>query len=55
MARLAQLPRNQHISLLPTNIKTQRAIQWLIENPKETPVSAARLHFVKNEKSFFTA
>jgi hypothetical protein len=27
MARLAQLPRNQHISLLPAKIKTQRAIQ----------------------------
>ena len=53
MARLAQLPKNQYISLLPTKIKTQRAIQWLINNPKETPVAAARLYFIEKENSFF--
>ena len=45
----------EHIRNQPLKIRTQEAIQWLRENPKETAVCAARLHFIENEKSFDTA
>jgi hypothetical protein len=45
----------QHISKQPVKIKVKAAIQWLIENPKENPVAAARLHFIDKPNSFYKA
>jgi hypothetical protein len=43
-----------HIRNQPLQIRTQTAIQWLRDNPGERASTAARLHYIKNEKSFQT-
>jgi hypothetical protein len=47
--------QTQHISKQPVKIKVKAAIQWLIENPKENLVAAARLHFIDKPNSFYKA
>ena len=51
MARLRNAPRNTLLRDLPEKEKMKQAIQWLRENPEETPTTAARVCNIKKEDS----
>jgi DDE superfamily endonuclease len=51
MARLNSLPKNTLIRDIPNKDKMQLALQWLRENPTETPTTAARCHGITRERS----
>jgi hypothetical protein len=51
MARLCTLPRNTLQHDLLDKDKMKLALDWLSENPREKPSTAARLYHIKNEDS----
>ena len=51
MARLNAIPKNTLLRDLPDKDKMQLALQWLQENPTESPTSAARIHCIANVQS----
>jgi hypothetical protein len=55
MARLRNAPKNTLLRDLPDKDKIKLAIQWLYENPDESPTTAARYHNIKNEKTLIKA
>ena len=51
MVRLSSIPKNTLIRDLPDEYKMRLALQWLRENPTETPTTAARCHGITVEGS----
>ena len=51
MACLRNAPRNTLLQDLPEKEKMKQALQWLRENPEETPTTAARAYNIKKEDS----
>jgi hypothetical protein len=49
MARLSNLPNNALLRDMPERDKLREAIQFLKANPEETPATAARACYVRNE------
>jgi len=50
MARLRNPPKNTLYRNLPPTDKVELALQWLRENPSQTPTTAARIYHIENEK-----
>ena len=50
MARLRNPPKNTLHRNLPPTDKVELALQWLRENPSQTPTTAARIYHIENEK-----
>jgi hypothetical protein len=55
MARLRNAPKNTLLRDLSDKDKIKLAIQWLYENPDESPTTAARCHNIKKEKTLIKA
>ena len=55
MARLHALPQNTLQRDLPLKDRMKLALQWLRENPTESPTTAARLYHIEKEGSVRTA
>ena len=51
MARLRNPPKNTLLRDLPDKEKIKKAIQWLRENPEESPTTAARICHIEKEDS----
>ena len=49
MARLSNLPKNTLLRDMLERDKLREAIQFLKANPEETPATAARACYVRNE------
>ena len=55
VARLRNAPKTTLLRDLPNKDKIKLAIQWLYENPDESPTTAARCHNIKKEKTLVKA
>jgi hypothetical protein len=55
MARLSNIPTNTLHRDLPEKDKTRLALEWLRENPSETPTTAARIYHLEKPNSLFRA
>ena len=49
IAHLSNLPKNTLLRNIPEKDKLRKAIQFLKANPEETPATAARAYYIRNE------